>query len=120
MTKPSTIMWIGLLAGIVPFVATARAADSPFEKSFAPIVLRNCVGCHNPSEAKGGLDLTSKQTTLKGGKTGEVIVAGKPDESLLIERVTDGSMPPKGKGARLSKEDVALLAAWVKTGAEND
>ncbi|HLJ12050.1 MAG TPA: DUF1553 domain-containing protein [Planctomycetaceae bacterium] len=92
-------------------------AKTDFEKTFAPIVIRNCIQCHNSSEAKGGLNLTSKSTALQGGDSGEAIVPGKPEESLMVERVAEGSMPPKERGARLSKDDVAALSAWIKAGA---
>src|SRR6185369_17592992 len=50
---------LGILAAVLA-AATARAnADAPavdFESSFARVVIKNCVGCHNSSEANGGLD----------------------------------------------------------------
>ena len=45
---------------------------------------------------KGGLDLSRRVGALKGGKTGTAIVPGSPDESLLVDKVVDGEMPPKG------------------------
>jgi hypothetical protein len=41
-------------------------------------------------------------------------VPGQPGESLLVEKVTAGEMPPKGA---LAKEQVAVLRAWVEAGA---
>src|SRR5262249_24688110 len=73
--------------------------------------------CHNASERKGGLDLTRRETALKGGRSGPVIVPGKPAESLLIERVTAASMPPKKSGSRLSKSDVEQLTTSGQRGA---
>ena len=114
----------GRLALVLTMLCGTASADEPtatakpeFEKSFAAIVIRNCVGCHNPSDAKGGLDLTSEPGASKGGDSGEVIVPGKPERSLLIERVIEGSMPPEGKGARLAADDVAALANWIRAGA---
>src|SRR5260370_1070323 len=119
----STIIWPVALA--LAGLAEGAFADEPgptapseFEASFAAIVIRNCVVCHNPSDAKGALDLTSQSAAAKGGESGAVMIPGKPDESLLIERVTEGSMPPKGKGTRLTKDEVMALAAWVRAGAE--
>lgn len=88
-----------------------------FETRIAPLVVRHCVACHNASDPKGGLDLTQGKGALVGGESGPAIVPGQPDESLLIERVREGSMPPKGKGKRLAPPEIAALTAWVKAGA---
>ena len=95
----------------------AHAEESPFEQSVAKILIRRCLECHNATDKKGGLDLTQQKGLLAGGDSGKVVVAGKPDRSPLIERVRDGSMPPK-KSDRLSKTEVEALSAWVKAGAK--
>src|SRR5437588_796979 len=89
---------IFLLFATLAFVPCLPAAD--FESDFAGVIIRHCIACHNPSEARGRLDLTQRESALKGGKTGPVLVAGKPEESLLLERVAGGSMPPPKKGTR--------------------
>jgi hypothetical protein len=94
------------------------SAEPDFEKAFAPIAIRHCIKCHNSSDPKTGLDLTSAEAAMKGGDNGAVIVAGKPDESFLVERITDGSMPPENDGRRLTKEEVAAVSAWIKAGAK--
>jgi len=66
----------------------------------------------------GGLRLDSRESILRGGGRGPAVVAGKPNESLLIRAVeqTDPSlkMPP---GKKLSGADIALLAKWIAMGA---
>src|SRR5258706_14871649 len=81
---------------------TCAAAEFDFEKQVAPILAKHCVTCHNGSDPKSGLNLTTRESALKGGDAGEVIIPGKPAESRLIERVTDGSMPPEHDGRRLN------------------
>ena len=105
-------------AGLVLFilfmasdVCAGGPPSSDFETSFARIIVKNCLNCHNPSDRKGGLDLSQKEGLSKGGKSGPVIAAGKPDDSYLIERVREGSMPPKDKGRRLAPAEVAALVA---------
>ena len=39
---------------------------------------------------------------------------GSPDESLLVDKVAEGEMPPKGA---LAREQVAAVRAWVEAGA---
>ncbi len=51
-----------------------------------PLMLLRCTVCHGLRRQEAGLDLRSKESMLKGGKSGPAIVLGKPDESLLIKR----------------------------------
>jgi hypothetical protein len=78
------------------------------------ILANQCLECHDPDKKKGGLDLSRRAAALAGGESGAVIVPGRPEESLLIEKVSEGEMPPKRP---LSKEQVAAVRAWVEAGA---
>lgn len=100
------------------FAAFARCEEIDFEKQVAPILIQNCLQCHNPAKARAGLDLSTHELALKGSDAGEVLIPGKPEESLLIKRADDGSMPPETDGRRLTAEEVAVLTAWVKGGAK--
>ena len=75
--------------------------------------MRQCISCHGPEKKKGGLDLSRRTTALAGGKSGEAIRPGKPDDSLLVEKITEGEMPPKEP---LTKEQAATVRAWVEAG----
>jgi hypothetical protein len=94
------------------------AAEIDFEKQVSPILVQNCVKCHNPAKARAGLNLSTRELALKGSDAGEVLIPGKPEESLLIKRAADGSMPPETDGRRLTAVEVAVLTAWVKEGAK--
>ena len=65
-----------------------------------------------------GLVLDTKAGLQKGGASGPVVIAGKPDESrlLLALRYTDPKlqMPPTGK---LPDETIASFAEWIAAGA---
>src|SRR5262249_15609317 len=81
-----------------------------------PLLIEKCQDCHSGEKPKGRLDLTSRASLLKGGRTGPAAVPGRPDESLLIEVVhyeSEPRMPPK---ARLSDPEVAALTRWVELG----
>ena len=65
--------------------------------------------------------LTDEVSILKGGKTGKLFVPGKPEISLLLQRVhlpdeDKKHMPPTGK-PQLTPEEALLLQLWVKRGA---
>ena len=108
----------GLWLALAGATGWCGAAEPDFEKTFAPIAVRHCVGCHNASDSKAGLDLTSGDASLKGGDSGAAIVPGKPEESFLVERIRDGSMPPENDGRRLTDEEVAAVSEWIKAGAK--
>lgn len=92
-----------------------------FDHVVQPILEKKCASCHNPEKIKGELILTDQASLVKGGKTGPLFVAGKPEISLLLQRVhlpeTDKKrMPPVGK-TQLTPDEMALLALWVKENA---
>lgn len=85
-----------------------------------PILNNKCVGCHGPTQAKGGLRLHREEDILSGGKNGRVIDAHTPAHSELLVRIAlpredEDHMPPAEKEP-LSREEIALLKAWVAAG----
>ncbi len=89
-------------------------AAGHFDRAVAPLLAARCLGCHNPGDRKGGLDLTSRAAALLGGDSGAVISPGAPEESLLVHRLRAGEMPP---GGALAAEEIETLANWVARGA---
>ena len=92
-----------------------------FDHVIQPIFEQKCVSCHNPDKLKGQLNLTDATAMLKGGKTGKLFVAGKPEISLLLQRIhlpeeEKKHMPPIGK-PQLTPQEIALLSMWVKNKA---
>jgi mono/diheme cytochrome c family protein len=89
-----------------------------FESKVRPLLIAQCYSCHSDKAVQGGLRLDSRDALLKGGEHGAALVAGKPEQSLLIRAVqySDKSllMPPKG---RLSDAQIAVLIEWIKRGA---
>ena len=112
----TVVAWTACLAG----PGTGRAAeptDGPagrFDATIAPLLAARCLECHNPSDQKGGLDLTQQATALAGGDSGPALVAGDANESLLWQRIRDDEMPPKRP---LAAADKALLREWIAGGA---
>jgi len=93
----------------------AAAAEVDFDRAIAPLLAAHCLECHNPTERKGKFDLTTAAGLGKGGESGEVVVPGKPQESILWEYVRDDEMPPKKP---LKAAEKALLKAWIEDGAK--
>ena len=95
------------------------AEDVDFEKHVAPILITRCLECHSELGASGGLVLTKSESLRKGGENGPAIQAGRPEESLLWQRVDAGEMPPEkhGRPQKLSDAERAVLRSWVAAGA---
>lgn len=93
-----------------------------FSRDIKPIVDATCIQCHGHGRTKGGLQLDTRETLLKGGDSGPAVVPGHSTESLLIELVagvdSDNVMPKKGK--RLTAEQVGLMRAWIDQGLKWD
>ena len=84
------------------------------------ILAHNCYSCHSATKTKGELRLDSKELIFKGGKHGEILKAGHPEDSEIIRRISlpanhKESMPTKGK--HLSEKEIALLSFWIRAGA---
>jgi cytochrome c553 len=89
-----------------------------FEKNVRPLFAQRCLPCHAAGDhPAGGLRLDSRESLVQGGSRGPAIVAGKPEESLLIRalrQISNLRMPPAGK---LGDAEIAILAQWVSMGA---
>ena len=108
---------ITLLAFFGLILAADLRADeaNDFDRRVAPWLIDHCIECHSGSKAKGKLDLTSKAAAFKGGRSGAAIASGKPEDSLLWQRVRDGEMPPKKP---LALKDAEPLKQWIAAGAK--
>jgi hypothetical protein len=60
-------------------------------------VLARCAGCHGGDEPAGELDLSTRESALRGGDSGAAVLPGDPAASPLYRKVVARKMPPKGK-----------------------
>jgi mono/diheme cytochrome c family protein len=104
--------------------APTGASDSglKFSRDIAPILVGNCIGCHNPERRRGKFDLTTFEKLMAGSDVEKVIVPGKPEESHLVLRLRGEETPkmPQGNNNNLSDEAIARIERWVKLGARLD
>src|SRR5215467_13261735 len=92
-----------------------------FSRDIRPIFNQNCVSCHGGVRQKNGVSFIFREEALGRGKSGRpTIVAGDPDASELIRRITskdpDQRMPYHAPP--LSAQQIALLRRWIKQGAK--
>jgi len=86
-----------------------------FEENIKPVLTTQCYSCHssNSKDVKGGLSVDTRQGILNGGDSGPSVVPGKIDESLLLDYIESGDMPPDNP---LSEEVVDNFRKWIKMG----
>jgi uncharacterized membrane protein len=110
-------------------LAACGGAEPPvsFAQQVQPILENNCTSCHVPGEPgyeASGLALDSYDGLMAGTRFGKVVLAGNPQESVLIMLVEGRADPsitmPHGGQRRLYKEEVDALRAWVAQGARNN
>ena len=87
-----------------------------------PILLLRCAACHGRQNQEAGLDVRTKASMLRGGKSGPAFVSGKPQESLILKRVLAEEMPPRKRLIEVSvktmrSDEIEVLKAWIETGA---
>ena len=98
-------------------ISVCLAKDSiTFERDVRPIFKAYCLDCHGGGDVlKGRLDLRLKRFAERGGDSGPAIVAGKPEESYLLDRLHDAEMPPGEK--KVPREKIELISRWIAAGA---
>jgi hypothetical protein len=112
-----------LLGGLgLATIVHSQPAPAPidFARDIQPILAGKCYDCHGAEKPKGGLQLISRASALRGGESGEpAFVAGASARSPLIQRIMTADendvMPQKGEP--LKPAEVALLRRWIDAGA---
>lgn len=89
-----------------------------FAKQVAPIFAQRCVACHNARTAKGRLNMETYANLMKGGESGDTVLAHKPGDSMLQMEIESGSMPKEADP--LTPDQIALVKKWIETGARLD
>lgn len=114
----STGLW--LVATAASLMAAEPTADQIefFEKKIRPVLVRECYECHaaDSKVLQAGLRLDNRESLLKGGDGGPVVVPGNAKKSGLIAALKYESteMPPKG---RLPDDVIADFENWINQGA---
>ena len=107
-----------LMCCIHECIAT-EPTEPTFERHIRPVLREHCFDCHGAlSEKEGNLDLRLVRFMAVGGDSGTAIDLIDPNESLLLERVESGDMPP-GE-AHLPPETIELLRRWLAAGAKTE
>jgi WD40 repeat protein len=116
-----TLLAIALIA-TSPLAASA--SDPTYWSDVRPILRKNCTVCHSERklaelEVSAGLALDKPELIRSGSRSGKVLVAGKPEASLLFTLLTSKdkkrAMPLDAEP--LTAADIATIRKWILAGA---
>lgn len=101
-----------------------KPGDVSFAFQVAPVLQKNCVGCHDDTQPEARLSMTSFARLARGGESGSPFVAGRGAESLLVRKIKgasgiEGQRMPIGKPP-LAADVIALVEQWIDQGARLD
>jgi mono/diheme cytochrome c family protein len=102
--------WSGLLS---------KGGAVDYLHEIKPVLAERCQSCHGALKQKGGLRLDTAARLLEGGADGAIVIAGKPDASRLLERLTteDPHQRMPLEAAPLKPEQIDAIRAWILAGA---
>ena len=98
--------------------SSSTAQDVSFNADIRPILAERCLECHGPDAEKREAELR-----LDIGEVAKksVLVAGKPEKSELLRRLTskdpDEVMPPPGSRKPLTAKQIETIRRWIQQGA---
>ena len=100
---------------------TVSAEDVDYAKHVQPLLTKYCAGCHNDSDLEGKFSAESFKSLLKGADKKQVVVAGKPEKSLLLQLMKgskEPAMPPEDE-PQPTKEEIEKISRWITQGAHD-
>ncbi|MGI9244310.1 MAG: PSD1 and planctomycete cytochrome C domain-containing protein [Verrucomicrobiales bacterium] len=113
-----------LVSSSVLALGVADAEPLGFNRDIRPILSENCFACHgfDSKDRKADLRIDVQEAAFAPNKYGEAaIVPGKPEESLIWQRITstdeDDIMPPPESHKTLKPEQKETIRRWIEEGA---
>ena len=100
---------------VVTLLGAVCAWGAPsFEDSVGPLLETKCAKCHSGSNKASGFSVSDFASVVRGGaRLGPAVVAGKPDQSVLIQLLTGEATPRMPLGGELTAAEIALVSDWV-------
>ena len=103
------------------FLDSSTAARQVTQHDIVPLMLLRCSTCHGGRRREGDLDLRTKESMLRGGKSGAAVIPGKPGESRIVQRIKSAEMPPRrmlvsASVKPMKPSELELLEMWIAQG----
>lgn len=115
-----SLVVVGACFGVLGTAAAQddAAAKITYDEHVQPILRQHCFSCHGSDDAKSDLRVDNYAALMRGGASGEVVIAGDTDFSrlwMLVSHQESPEMPPKQD--KLPEETLNTIKAWIAGGA---
>ncbi len=93
-----------------------------FARDIAPVLVESCKGCHlEAQQIRGNFNMNTFAQLINRAAEDAVFVRGKPDASLLIQKLrgTSGNRMPMNRPP-LDEATIVKFETWIKEGASFD
>jgi hypothetical protein len=108
---------VAWFAGVAIAAEAASKDHLTFQRDIRPLLKAHCWQCHGEeAELAGSLDLRLARFMSTGGDSGPAVVAGDSAESLLVQRIASGEMPPGD--VKMPAEELERITRWIDQGAK--
>src|SRR5262245_7497949 len=115
MRHSAFLLAVGLMWGAASAAVRAQEPDAKLPQQAHDILKKCCARCHGADGTnEGGMNYILDAKKLVERKK---LVPGDPAKSKLYKKIVEGEMPPEDEKPRPTKEEIALLAKWIKAGA---
>ena len=110
-----SLAWILILA---PTHAPGQEID--YTRQIKPLLNQHCADCHGIDLQEGGFRVDTGGLVVRGGDRGVSVVAGKPDESLILKVLQgEGEIPQMPlESDPLTDTQIKLIRDWIAQGAK--
>jgi hypothetical protein len=108
------------LCGLICRSSVAAPAPVSFSRQVLPVLQKQCMACHGPSNGASGFSIVSRESILKGGRHGAAVLPGKGTQSSLVKYLTGELKPKMPPGGAIDLETIGLIRRWIDEGARVD
>ena len=89
----------------------AASASITWDGAIGTLLQEKCATCHGAG-SMGGLNLSTYEDAMRGGRSGPAVVPGDGANSLLVIRQQAGDHP-----GQLTPEEITQVIEWINAGA---
>ena len=90
-----------------------------FVKQVAPIIIEHCGSCHI-DRSVGRYSAATYESLKKGSRKGTAVRPRNVEKSRMVALITEGEMPPEGKGTPVPEDKLKIIKDWIEQGAKFD
>ncbi len=97
-----------------PTPTPAPLTGNTWNEGVSSMIKSKCGACHGTT-VLGGLDMHIYEGIMTGGMSGETIIPGDPDASIIVARQSSGDHP-----GQFAEDELKLVIEWILAGAPEE